>query len=335
MADEQVQAPPPPAAPAAPAAPADLDSALWAEEAALETKFSQTVEKAPEAGGGEAPPADPPPPADGGQEQEAAGGQGEPEPPLAKGRKFAQSVREKARQNREMLARQAELEREAQELRAYRERSEKDRELEAQDPVAYWRSKGKSADEIARILMNAAKVETPEDVARQALEEAKSLKEKLRDEIRDELRQELSQQEKQRRASETWSAFMNTTASDEARFPMLAQQPEPVVNWLFHQTVLNVKAQKGDPESYTDEEYAEAMEGWLRKNARKRAAKPASGADGLNGVLKSNGTADGGGKKPAPRTATSDLGSRRNAKPANFDSLSLEEQDEWINKNYG
>lgn len=239
---------------------------------------------------------------------------------LDKGRKFAQSVREKARRNRELLARQQQFEQENAQLRQYKEQTERERELEARDPVAYWRAKGKTADEIAQIMMNAARVETPEDVARQALQETKSLKESLKEEIRRELQQELASQTVQRERAENWNKFVNETLADDARFPHLSEQPEPVVRWVGQEVVKAIIAEGEDPSLYEDDELADAMEAWYRKNARRKSAPK----EGAAAVQKDQAPP---ARRPAPRTVTNDLGAKKFKLPPNYDQLSLEEQE--------
>ena len=226
----------------------------------------------------------------------------------------ARSAREAARRHREGQARHSAQERELAALRQAQAEHAKLQKLLTDDPVGALKSLGVQDKDIADRVMAAGGPESQ-------LEEYKKIALEAKREV-DALKRSLSAREEGARREEVMGAYIELT-SDEAQYPNLAVAPVPVVDFATREVVRGLMAKGEDPSVYTDGEIAEAAEAWLVKNSRKKAA-----AGTAPPAAKVNG------RVPPPKTITNDLGSRRYGKPANWDSLSLEDQEKFIEQAY-
>ncbi len=263
-------------------------------------------------------------PADDGADAPAEGSEAQdaPAPTPKKAAKFAQAVREKARQAREQQAQRQRLEAENQRLAQTARQAEQDRLLAQNDPVAYLRSQGRTPEEISRILLNSASDGSPEGDLKALRQEIAELKDRER-------QRELAaaRQRQEQSNNQNWRTFMDNQGSNAQEYPLMAATPEPFVQFAAQkvaEAIVADGAARGLSKAealaaYDDTDFADGIELWLQNN-RRQARAAAKGDNGTGGVERAS-------KAPAPRTATPQLRGRRHVPPADFKNLSLDKQD--------
>lgn len=260
-------------------------------------------------------------------QQDAAQGEGQQEAPSAakKASKFAQAVRERARQSREQQARREALEQENARLRQMAQQGLSVQEQLAKDPIAVLRSQGKTSEEISRILLNSAVEQSPEA-------EVATLKQQIADLMRrDEQREQAARAARQQAEDQAkWNRFMGEQGSNAEAYPLLASTPEPLVKYAAQEVAKAIVADGQPLHAYDDEDFAEGIERWLKAHARQsRRAAASTGQEGQEAAGKQNGAA-----KQAARTMNPGLNGRRHSRPANWDQMTLQQQEEHIEEQW-
>ena len=224
------------------------------------------------------------------------------------------SVREAAREAKAKRARTAQLEQELTVLRQKAAQAEEFQERFRANPVALAREMGMTPRQLSDLFMSEAGPDNELELTRR---EVADLKQELRD-----LKSGAQTQQK-RQQIQAFAEGILAESSNDQLYPLLSEAPDLVVH-SFVTKAIDFIAEKGDdPRDYGKDELV-ALAEKLYSKSRRRKGEPAKAAPAQREPE----------VRRAPRSVTTDLTTEKTQLPANFDRLSLEEQEAALNEQF-